>query len=277
MGFFDFLSGKKDRPARMASSPLTIRYPMGENDHQKAAFHNVSVILSADSTLKMQQQSKIFQWGNHLGLLQEEMDAMWHQADKYEVVPHDNARWNQSDLQNILSFAAVDKQISEAIQAKLQDWGERLGIKMDMIQQTILTKFSPETREVTLAEDNLRQYDMLFTFLSNKLSSKEIAKQLKTAHKTHDFDKEYHQDTMINLQLYRLFWLALYHCNWLNSSYLNLMTGICMSVEAGSASIQEIYGELKSAEASFGRMPIHLPEMTLAQMQADLKQFYAHL
>jgi len=272
MGIFDifFSNQNANSSSHKADSPLIIRYPMQENDHKKAAFQNIVVALKADNSVAEAQKERVEKWGAHNGLLAEEMQVVWYQADKLGFVPHDKQGWNHLDIKMLADYAIH----SEKIYAKSVQFAAEVGVQPFMFAQLFSETKREDEIEIT-KKDNLLIYLKLRNEIEEAgMRDKELAKILRETKQKKDFSKIFDENPSLNLAIYRLLWLVFLHGAWLNKELINSLTGICMSIEAGRESIEVVWEMLHQTENNFGKQKLAVLEKTEKELRAELELYW---
>lgn len=268
MGIFDVFFGNKDekQPARKADSPLIIHYPMQENDHKKAAFQNVVVAVKADAAFAESQKERLEKWGAHNGLLAEEIQIVWYQADKLGFVAHDKQGWNHLDIKMMADYALQAKKVY----AKALQFAESVGVQEFMFAQ--LFPADKEGEELQkIQSENLAAYHIIKNEIAEAgIEDKALAKVLREVKQNKDFSINYSQ----NLAIYRLLWIVFLHDAWLNKDLINSLTGICMSIESGRESMEAIWEMLRNTESNSGRERVEVLNKSETELRNELELFW---
>lgn len=272
MGIFDIFFGNKDEnsPLHKANSPLIIHYPMQESDHKKAAFQNIVIALRADNVVADAQKERVEKWGAHNGLLMEEMQSVWYQADKLSFVAHDKQGWNHLDIRMMADYAVH----AEKIYAKSAQFAAEVGVQSFMFAQLFSDKENEEEIE-NIKKENLLIYLKVRNAIEEEgIRDKDLAKILRETKQNKDFSQNFSENPTFNLEIYRLLWLIFLHGAWLNKDLINSLTGICMSIEAGRESIELIWEMLHQTENNFGKQKLPILEKSEAQLKAELALYW---
>lgn len=272
MGFFDTLFSNKHEktPLRKADSPLIIHYPMQESDHKKAAFQNIVVAIKADNALAETQKERLEKWGIHNGLLIEEVQIVWHQADKLAFVQHDKPSWNHLDIRMMADYAVQ----SEKVYAKALSFAEEVGVQAFMFAQLFSGLGEGVELEKQKAENLAVYYAIQNQLKAENVTDRTLAKIVRDVKQSKDFVQNYSSNEATNSAIYRFLWLVFLHCAWLDKDLVNSLTGICMSIEAGRENMEVIWQMLRAVESNFGKQKLPVLSKTEKELKAELALFW---